>query len=213
MKIISSLALSIVLSFGFVVFSGCESSSYDMSEIDNDALDAEDFEEYIADAKRSASSENFSAAYSHLEKARKLGVSTSEYSSAKSYVASKEKAYEERIERERQERMARESQNYNSGGVYITNWGYDFSGDNRIWGRNGVKLSNGSTFYTWLERQSYGSRCYNLSVQGGVSGHASNCSNSINGSWSTSCASSSGQFLVHGDQSTVVEAIVSRCAN
>ena len=96
--------------------------------------------------------------------------------------------------------------------AYITSWGNNFSGDDRIWGRNGVKLSNGSTIYTWLQRENYGSRCYQLFVQGAFHGSGSNCSNNINNSWSVSCGDS-GQFWVQGTQTDVVKAIVKRCGN
>lgn len=127
MKInINTRAIFLVLfSFTLISFTGCsDDNNYDMSSLNNDMDDESDFEEFIADAKRSARNESFSSAYSYLEKARKLGVSNSEYNSAKSYVARKEEAYNERIERERQarleqerqERMARQSQSYGGGG-------------------------------------------------------------------------------------------------
>jgi hypothetical protein len=97
-------------------------------------------------------------------------------------------------------------------GVYITNWGYDFSGDDRVWGRNGIKLSSGSTIYTWLQKENYGSRCYQLFVQGSFHGGASNCSDSINNNWAASCGNDC-QFWVQGNQTDVVKAIVQKCGN
>ncbi len=113
MKLESTLKILIVLalSFTLISFSGCGSDNkYDMSSLNNDMDDESDFEEYISKAKNSASNESFSQANSYLEKARILGVSSSELSSAKSYVAQKKEAYEERIERERQARLERERQ-------------------------------------------------------------------------------------------------------
>jgi hypothetical protein len=116
-----NILLILALSFTLVSFTSCSNDNqYDMSSLDNDMDDADDFEEYISDAKISARNENFSSAYSYLEKARKLGVSRSELSNAKSYVSQKKEAYEEkiererqaRLERERQERMAQQSQSY-----------------------------------------------------------------------------------------------------
>ena len=105
------ILLLLALSFTLISFSGCgNSNKHSMSSFDHDADDAEDFEEYISKAKNSASNERFSQADSYLEKARKLGVSSSELSNAKSYVAGKERAYEERIERERQAQLERERQ-------------------------------------------------------------------------------------------------------
>ena len=73
------IVLLLALSFTLIGLSGCENgSNRNMSSLDNDADDAEDFDEYITDAKRSASNESFSSAYEYLEKARKLGVSSSE---------------------------------------------------------------------------------------------------------------------------------------
>lgn len=105
---ITIIFFSILLLFSFTA---CEKKDkYDMSSLDTQMYDEEDFEEFISDAKNSALNENFSSAYDSLEKARKLGVSSSELSSAKSYVALKKEAYDERIERERQARLERERQ-------------------------------------------------------------------------------------------------------
>ncbi|MEN4054211.1 hypothetical protein [Sulfurimonas sp. NWX79] len=106
-----------ILSFIVVSLSACNDNNknYDMSTLNSDMDDEADFEEYISDAKHSARNENFSVAYDYLEKARKLGVSNSEIVSAKSYIASKERAYKEKMERKRQERMLRQSQNSSSG--------------------------------------------------------------------------------------------------
>ena len=211
------ILLLLTLSFTLLGFTACsDDNKYDMSSLNNDMDDESDFNEYISDAKNSASNENFSSAYDYLEKARKLGVSSSELSSAKSYVARQKEAYEERIERERQAKLERERQErmaqQSQSSVYVTSWGYDFSGDDRIWGRNGVKLSNGSEFYTWLDRESYGTRCYRVFVQGGLSGNGSNCSDSLNNRWAVS-ACGSGQFWVDGSYTDVVNAIVGRCGN
>jgi hypothetical protein len=89
----------------------------------------------------------------------------------------------------------------------ITNWGVDFSGDNRIWGRTGVKLSNGSEIYVWLERSG---GCYHLSMSGAYSGTASNCSTRVNGSWATNSCNS-GQFWADGSPSDVVRSMVEKC--
>ncbi len=103
--------LFLAISFTIVSFSACsDDNKYDMSSLNNDMDDESDFEEYIANARRSARNESFSSAYIYLDKARELGVSNSELASAKSYVSSKKEAYEARIERERQARLERERQ-------------------------------------------------------------------------------------------------------
>jgi len=190
--------------------------------LDDEEEDAEDVADLLEEAKKAASSESFGRANELLKKAKMYGVSGSEVKETGAYIAKKQRQREERLERERRERerlarlkrereeRARRARVSSSRSVYITSWGVDFSGDDRLWGRHGVKLSNGQEIYTWLSRQSYGSRCYELFVQGAFLGGGSNCSNSINNSWSASCGS--GQFWVQGDQADVVRAIVKRCA-
>ncbi len=81
--------------------------------------------------------------------------------------------------KEEKRQRATQRQQSSSGGssssVYIVDWGYDFSGGDKLWGRNGVKLSNGRKIYMWLNKQSYGLKCYNLSIQGSFYGNASLC--------------------------------------
>lgn len=106
------LLLLLFLTFNF---SACQNDShYNVTSLDTEMQDTEDFEEYLSKAKNSANSENFSLAHDYLEKARKLGVSKSQLSKAKQYVANKKEEYRERqrrIEQERQRRLAMENQN------------------------------------------------------------------------------------------------------
>ncbi len=189
--------------------------------LDDDEEDAEDVADLLKQAKKAGKSESFSEADTLLKKAEMYGVSTDDTQEASKYVAGKKQAREERLkkkrqakleaqkrERERQAVLSRQRAQH-SNNVHITSWGYDYQTGDSIWGRNDVKLSNGRSFYAWLNKQTYGMKCYELFVQGGLTGSASNCSNSINNSWSASACGRS--FLVTGDQVDVVKAIVNRC--
>jgi len=116
-KLIIKILLIFALSLVAINFNACSDNKnkYDMSSLNADMDDESDFEEYIADAKHSARNENFSLAYNYLEKAKKLGMSSSELASARDYVSSKEEAYKERIERERQESIS--SSDINEGNL------------------------------------------------------------------------------------------------
>lgn len=190
-----------------------QSSGFGFGFDDLEAIEKTEQSELLEEAKQAARSDNFSRARRLIKQAEQKAYNPKHVQATKNTVAKLEQRYEERqAEKRRQQQLAEQRRQQSSGNssVYITSWGHDFSGDGRIWGRNGVKLNTGTEFYTWLERQSYGSRCYNLHTQGGLSGGASNCSDSINNNWSVSCGNS-GQFGVQGDHTNVVKAIVSRC--
>ena len=202
-----------------VVYTIFPTSIYAIS-LDDDEEDAEDVADLLEQAKKAGNSESFSEADTLLKKAEMYGVSTNDTQEASKYVSQQKQARDARLERERQakleaQRREREKQAVLSrqrtqrSNVYITNWGYKFQTGDSIWGINDVKLSNGRSFYAWLNKKTYGMKCYELFVQGGLTGSASNCSNSINNSWSASACGRS--FWVTGDQVDVVKAIVNRC--
>jgi len=95
------LKILLVVLLGFAIFglSACSDNKnkYDMSSLNDDMDDENDFEEYIEKARQSAKNEDFSSAYSYLKQARKLGVSNSELSIAKEYVSRQEDIYNEKI--------------------------------------------------------------------------------------------------------------------
>ena len=216
--------------YGFLAFTvfyvALPTATYAIS-LDDDEEDAEDVADLLEQAKKAGANESFDTATILLKKAKMYGVSLNDTQEVINYVAQKKRARDERLEREqkekerlarlkaeredreRQTRIARQSTQNSS--FYITNWGYAFNTDDSIWGRNGIKLSNGSTIYTWLQKKTYGMKCYELFVQGAFLGSASNCSDSIHNSWKASACGSS--FWVTGDQTDVVKAIVGRCGN
>jgi len=180
---------------------------------DLELIEQSEQEELLELAKQAASNWHFSSARSYLSQAEEKDYSPDAIDETKRVIGKHREAYRENERRKEEERRLAEAERQrqnqaSSGNVYITSWGYDFSDGDKIWGRTGVKLSNGSTLYTWLNRMS---GCYTVTVAGGYHGSGSNCGDSINGSWSVN-ACSSGQFLVQGDQADVVKAIVGRCS-
>ncbi|MDP8078428.1 hypothetical protein [Phocoenobacter skyensis] len=109
--------------------------------------------------------------------------------------------------------IQKQNERIKSQPAYVVDWGYDFSGDNRLWGRNSVKLNNGRSVYMWLEKQSYGMKCYTLNIQGSFYGSASLCENEIKpySHWSASCGN--GQFWLKGNHVDVVKQIIRKCGN
>jgi hypothetical protein len=108
-RIVLNMLFLFFMVVSVITLGGCEEKNrYDMGSLDTEMHDEEDFEEHIADAKRSARNENFSAAYRYLDKARELGVSQRTLSDTKRFVEHKEERYNERLEQERQARLARE---------------------------------------------------------------------------------------------------------
>ncbi len=167
-------------------------------------------------AKEQARAYNFSKAQSLIKEAENKAYSPDELSSAKKVLSnSQAKKRREDEERARQARLAEEKRQREMArrNAYIVDWGTDFQTGNSFWGRHGVKLSNGRKIYMWLEKETYGLKCYNLNIQGSFYGSGSLCADSIKSYsyWTASCEGSGGMFHVKGNQVDVVKAIVSRC--
>jgi len=197
--------------------------TYAMS-LDDDEEDAEDVAYLLEQAKKEGKSESFSKANTLLEKAKIYGVSKGETQEASIYVADKKQERDERLERKRKEkerlarvkRETRVAQQHSSSSRYITGLGYDaqsYEYDKyTIWYRPYISISDGTHIYAKVT-QLYRGDCYQLLVgssDSSISGGCSNCSNSLNSSWSCH-ANSGGSFTVNGNQLKATNAVVGRC--
>ncbi len=223
-----------LLLLGFLLFNILQiiapTPTYAMT-LDDEEEDAEDVANLLEQAKKESKSESFSKANALLEKAKMYGVSKDDAQEASRYVAGKKQARDDRLERERKEkervakvkrererqaRLAQQrDQQHSSSSRYITGLGYEakqYEYDKyTIWYRPYISISDGTHIYAKVT-QLYRGDCYQLLVGSSDSstyGSCSNCSNSLNSSWSCH-ANGGGSFTVYGDQLKAANGIVGK---
>ncbi len=215
-----------LLLLGFLPFNILQiiapTSTYAMT-LDDEEEDAEDVAYLLEQAKKEGKSETFSKANTLLEKAKMYGVSRDDTQKASIYISEKKQARDERLEKERLARVKRETrvaqkqreQQHSSSSRYITGLGYDaqsYEYDKyTIWYRPYISISDGTHIYAKVT-QLYRGDCYQLLVgssDSSIFGNCSNCSNSLNSSWSCH-ANGGGSFTVNGDQLKAANGIAGR---
>ena len=165
----------------------------------------------LKQAKAAADSESFDQADTLITKATGYGVSTDAVKQTRSYIAQKRQEREERLAAAQRQAEAYEAQ---QSSLYIVNSGmrpFD-PGRDTVWGRDSVKLSDGSQVMVRMTKSQYS--CYQINVvrHGRGFGTCSYCGDEPGKSWAAwSCSNNQYErFNFQGNYASAFEELIHR---